>query len=387
MKFFKYLLPVFSCLLMANYGSAQTKAPEQMVTITGTADTAYNGKMLILYNNTTAQHDSAMITAGKFFMAVPFKEPTRYFFYSKYELKKKGGYSPYGVIITKPGTIHLKADMESFANTVVANAPENDLYLQYIKGGEPLRNQIMGKMAARFGADFQKHLKAQDPQYAEVSKYYNELDEAGNQQETERLGAFIKLHPDAFASLYLLNRSITTIPEEKAKAYYAALAPAYKQTSFAKNIVKSIAAKSLTAVGKPAPDFTQPDTLGNSVKLSDFQGKYVLLDFWASWCVPCREENPNLVNAYRKYHEKGFTVLSVSLDQPGKRSAWLSAVHHDGLTWTQVSDLQFWGNAAAKLYGIQSIPQNFLIDKEGKIIAVNIKGDELNKKLASLFAN
>ncbi len=385
MKYYQQIAALLACIIMVQNASAQNASSVKLVVFSGTTDTVYNGTTLVLYNKITDDHDSVVVKNGKFQLAVQFREPTRYLFYSKYELKKKGGYSPFGIIVTQPGTFHLKADMESFGNTIVTNAPENALYLQYIKGGEPMRNSIMTKLANKYGADFQKHLKPQDPQYAAISKFYNELNEAGNQQEAERLGAFIKLHPNTFTSMYLLSTMITVIPEQKASAYYSVLGPTYKNTSYASKIVKAIAAKSITSIGKPAPDFTQPDTAGNAVKLSDFRGKYVLLDFWASWCIPCREENPNVVSAYQKYHDKGFTVLSVSLDQPGKKAAWLNAVHQDGLNWTQVSDLQFWNNAAAKLYGIQAIPQNFLIDKEGKIIAVNIKGDDLQKTLTGLF--
>jgi peroxiredoxin len=178
---------------------------------------------------------------------------------------------------------------------------------------------------------------------------------------------------------------VSNIPAGKAQLFYDELSKSYKNTTYAKNIVKLIDAKKVTAVGKVAPDFEQPDTAGKIVKLSDFRGRYVLVDFWASWCIPCREENPNVVKAYKYFHNKGFTVLSVSLDQPGKKEAWLKAIHQDQLTWTQVSDLKVWNNAVAKLYGIQAIPQNFLLDKEGKIIAVDIKGEELNKKLLELF--
>ncbi len=111
----------------------------------------------------------------------------------------------------------------------------------------------------------------------------------------------------------------------------------------------------------------------------------MLLDFWASWCGPCREENPNVVKAYKQYKDKNFTVLGVSLDQPGKKNLWLAAIKADGLEWTQVSDLKFWGNEVAKLYSIRAIPQNFLIDPSGKIIGKNLRGEELNKKLKEIL--
>jgi peroxiredoxin len=153
----------------------------------------------------------------------------------------------------------------------------------------------------------------------------------------------------------------------------------------AKNIKHAIDVNKLTGIGKTALDFTQPDTAGKPVSLKDFRGKYVLLDFWASWCGPCREENPNVVAAYNKYRDKNFTVLSVSLDQPTGKEKWLAAIHHDGLTWTHVSDLKFWNNAVAKQYDIESIPSNFLLDPNGVIIGKNLRGDDLNNKLAEVL--
>ena len=136
-------------------------------------------------------------------------------------------------------------------------------------------------------------------------------------------------------------------------------------------------------VGQVAPDFTMNDSTGKPVMLSSLKGKVLLVDFWASWCMPCREENPNLVALYGKYHPKGFDIFGVSFDS--KRDRWLKAIADDSLTWTHVSDLSGWDNAAGKLYGIRSIPSNVLLDTTGVIIAKNLRGDDLKVKLEELF--
>jgi peroxiredoxin len=136
-------------------------------------------------------------------------------------------------------------------------------------------------------------------------------------------------------------------------------------------------------IGGEAPDFTMNDLDGKPRKLSEFKGKVMLVDFWASWCGPCRRENPNVLKAYAKYHEKGFDVLGVSLDKT--KESWLAAIEKDGLIWHHVSDLKGWQNEAAKLYGVTSIPHTVLLDKEGKIIARNLRGEALDAKLAEIF--
>jgi peroxiredoxin len=138
-------------------------------------------------------------------------------------------------------------------------------------------------------------------------------------------------------------------------------------------------------LGSNAIAFTMNDVNGKPVSLDSYKGKYVLIDFWASWCKPCREENPNLVKAYEKYKSKGFNVLGVSIDGASQKAAWIAAIQKDGLSWTQVSDLKGAANEAAVLYGVESIPQNFLVDPNGKIIARNLRGAGLNEKLAEVF--
>lgn len=138
-----------------------------------------------------------------------------------------------------------------------------------------------------------------------------------------------------------------------------------------------------TAIGANAPDITLNTPEGEPLSLSSLKGKYVLIDFWASWCRPCRAENPNVVKMYNKYKDKGFDILSVSLDK--SVSAWANAIASDGLTWNHISDLRGWQSSAAKLYSVGSIPQTILLDKEGKIIAKNLRGEQLEKKLASIL--
>ena len=189
---------------------------------------------------------------------------------------------------------------------------------------------------------------------------------------------------DDFLSLLLISQLAEHSGNyAQADSLFNTLSANIRQMPTATVIKKKIDAEKKFSVGAVAPDFSLPDTTSKPVQLSSLRGKYVLLDFWASWCGPCRDENPTVVKAYNKYKSKGFTVLGVSLDRDRKN--WLQAIKDDHLTWTHISDLKFWNSEAARLYNITSIPHNFLLSPEGKIIAKNLRGQELLDKLGELL--
>jgi peroxiredoxin len=261
----------------------------------------------------------------------------------------------------------------------IKGGPYNDDYQQYKDYMASTRN-LADRLNAELVMGGQNKMSKE-----EVDQLGSKLRVAVNAWR-QRNVEYVKKYPNSYSSIMALSYVCGNHPDlTTVKPLYDALAASLKTTAAGQELNSKIVAAQSTKMGAFAPLFTQNDTVGKPVGLKDFRGKYVLIDFWASWCGPCRAENPNYVKNYKKYHDKGFEMLGVSLDKEGDKQKWIEAIHKDGLLWTQVSDLKYWENAVSKLYGVRAIPQNFLIDPQGKIIAMNLRGDDLEKKLEEVF--
>lgn len=282
------------------------------------------------------------------------------------------------LVFLEPSAVIKIENTDSFSNAKIKGSRAHESYLGLQQTLKPLTEQ-----SEQLSAQYSALYKAKDTAaMKKLEPRFEELDSSMKLVYAD----YVKKNPRSPIVMYALSQVAGwDVDPDKVEPLMKLLPVATRNLPSAKLLQEKIETARKTGIGRMAMDFTQNDTLGNPVSLSSFRGKYVLIDFWASWCGPCRAENPNVVEAFRKYTDKGFTVLGVSLDRPNAKDKWIKAIHDDQLTWTHVSDLQFWKNAVAVQYGIQAIPQNILVDREGKIIGKNLRGEALQKKLDELF--
>ncbi|MBT2557935.1 redoxin domain-containing protein [Hymenobacter sp. ISL-91] len=288
------------------------------------------------------------------------------------------GQADHTTFYLEKGTISLISP-DSLGNATLAGTPLNTDYQQLQTLLRPGQDQLNALYAVYRATPKEQR----SPEFLAQSDAQEEaLTAIINQQ----YAAFIRTHPGSAVSLDAIRAVGGPVPNYAEVApLFALLAPAVQKSTAGQRYAAELAILKTVSVGAVAPDFTLPTPEGKAVALSSLRGQYVLVDFWASWCGPCREENPNVVKAYNTFRNRNFTVLGVSLDEAKAREKWLKAIATDQLPWTQVSGLNGWKSEAATSYHIQAIPQNFLLDPSGKIVAVNLRGEKLQTTLAQLL--
>jgi peroxiredoxin len=345
-QFFLFLI------LLPYFATAQTasKSDKNNFEIVGTVTGYEDGTSVSFLNDQTGQPEKqTTVEKGTFSIKGQLNGPT-------FRVLVFGDQPPVIPIFLENKVITLKGDKAAADQMVITGSKTHNEYVDYISQIKPYV-QLFQNPALRNTESLSAVTKIADN--------------------------FIRKNPSSYVSPIVLIQLMELGNLQKAEELFSILSADVRETDMAKYVQTQIEDSKINAIGTVMADFSQADTSGKMIDLKSFRGQYVLVDFWASWCRPCRDENPNVVSNFNKYKSKNFTVLGVSLDQA--KPAWLNAIKMDALDWTQLSDLKGWKNDVAAQFRISSIPQNFLLDPDGKIIAKNLRGDELGRKLEELL--
>ena len=347
-------------------------------TLSGSVENAPDGQKIYLAelnenNNQTTVIDTLEITDGQFQAEYKAKDkPTVSFLTLE-------GVRGNVLFIAEDEPVQMELKSDSLFASKVTGGPHNEILYGYL--AEVLKtNRKIGDLRQEM---MQAYSNQDTVQLGELEMRQQEIIDEDKEVKRE----LVDNNPNSIVSILVLQDMVNskTFNSNELVEYYESLSEEVRSTHLAYTLEKTLESLSRLDIGSKAPDFSAPTPEGEELALQNVLGKVTLVDFWASWCRPCRIENPNIVRVYEKYHDKGFNVLGVSLDRPDKRAEWLQAIEDDNLTWHQVSNLMFWQDPVARLYDIQAIPAAFLLDEDGIIVARDLRGDALERKVAELL--
>lgn len=357
---------LFACLFSA---CTQTPTYQVTATIEGWNEGTVYLKQRVAGEWVTA--DSSQITDGSWKMSGTVETPDLYY------LIHNENYRNALPFFLENGSITISGDAEKIQESIVTGSKTQDVY----KGIQLKSDSLNNQMRILYGK-YKTALAEEDSLTANAME--KELESLNDTQET-LFKDFVINNPASYVAPVFLRQIHYGMDSEELEKFLSSFSAEVQKTVTAKSLLERLNLMKTVAVGQQAPDFTMNDQDGNPISLASILNnqEYLLIDFWASWCSPCRAENPNVVSVWKDYHERGFDVFGVSLDS--NKEAWLKAIEKDQLTWKHVSDLKGWKNEAAKQYAVNSIPANLLVDKTGKIIAKNLREEALREKIAELL--